>query len=175
VIDRKQLHKQLHPYPNGSARRALSFARAVRNTLQAEEDFASMCIHETEEYLALLRESRANIKMQVAEANEQITLVQEVLESDGISEISLSDDEDSSSTSSPPHSSDFICLEALNADTNSDRGRSAVVYNSPKINGNTSAYASSSSPNSNAEGSQGRLAEDGDSTATRGIGVGSGV
>jgi hypothetical protein len=105
----------------------------VRNTLQAEEDLTSLCITETEEYLGLLREQRTTIQTQVAEANAQIGLVREVLESGGISEMSSDEDEDSaSSASSPPRSSDFMCLAHYEANTMSDQDADEVMQNSPR-------------------------------------------
>ena len=93
----------------------------MRNTLQAKDDYTTMCITEAEEYLGLLREKKTTIKSQLAEAHEQIVLVKEVLDSDGISEISYSDDEDSmSSASSPPRFSDFLPLESVDTDVISD-------------------------------------------------------
>jgi hypothetical protein len=70
VIDSDWLCKQSHYHSKRSARRTLSHARAVRNTLQAEEDLATKYISEMEEYLQLLRENRADIQHQVAEASE---------------------------------------------------------------------------------------------------------
>jgi hypothetical protein len=93
----------------------------VRNTLQAKDDYTTMCITEAEEYLGLLREKKTSIKSQLAEAHEQIVLVKEVLDSDGISEISCSDNEDlMSSASSPPRFSDFLPLESVDTDVISD-------------------------------------------------------
>lgn len=105
----------------------------MRNTLQAEEDLTSLCITETEEYLGLLREQWVSIQTQVAEANAQVGLVREMLESGGISEMSSDEDEDSaSSASSPPRSSDFMCLEHHDANTMSDQDANEVVQNSPR-------------------------------------------
>jgi hypothetical protein len=119
--DINQLQRMVSARSASSARRALSFARAVRNTLQAKDDYTTMCITEAEEYLGLLREKKTSIKSQLAEAHEQIVLVKEVLDSDGISEISCSDDEDSmSSASSPPRFSDFLPLESVDTEVISD-------------------------------------------------------
>jgi len=119
--DINQLQRMVSARSASSARQALSFARAVHNTLQAKDDYTTMCITEAEEYLGLLREKKTSIKSQLAEAHEQIVLVKEVLDSDGISEISCSDDEDSmSSASSPPCFSDFLPLESVDTEVISD-------------------------------------------------------
>ena len=60
-----------------------------------------MYINETEEYLGILREKKALLHLRLAEADDQIGVVREVLDSDGIPEVSLSDDEDSSSDTFP--------------------------------------------------------------------------
>jgi len=52
--DINQMGKQIHIRSWASACKALSFVRAVRATLQAEEQSAIMHINETEEYLGLL-------------------------------------------------------------------------------------------------------------------------
>jgi len=70
----------------------------VRATLLAEEDSASKQIDEMEEYLGLLREKRALIQVRVSEADEQLGMVRDALDSDGIAEISQSDDDSSVST-----------------------------------------------------------------------------
>jgi hypothetical protein len=92
-------------HSRNSACRALSFARAVRATLKAKQDSASMHINEIEEYLGILREEKAFIDMQMVEAEEQVGMVREVLDSEGIPEVSLSDDEGPSPPSSPLASS----------------------------------------------------------------------
>jgi len=61
-----------------------------------------MHINEIEEYLGILREEKAFIDMQMVEAEEQVGMVREVLDSEGIPEVSLSDDEGPSPPSSPP-------------------------------------------------------------------------
>ena len=70
----------------------------MRATLLAEEDSASKQIDEMEEYLGLLREKRALIQVRVSEADEQLGMVRDALDSDGIAEISQSDDDSSVST-----------------------------------------------------------------------------
>jgi hypothetical protein len=109
--DSFQVQTKIHIHSRKGARQALSFARAVRASLKADEDSASMHINEIEEYLGILREEKASIESQVAEAEEQIGMVREMLDSNGIPEVSLSDDEDASTTSIPPASSDFMCLD----------------------------------------------------------------
>lgn len=91
----------------------------------AQEDTASKEINEMEEYLGLLRAKRDIIHIRVSEADEQVGLVKEALDSDGIAEACLSDDEAPSSPSSPPHSSDYLCPEAWDSD--SERDTSSVV------------------------------------------------
>ena len=88
----------------------------MRASLKAEEEYAAMQINEIEEYLGLMREKQADIHLQVAEAEEQVGLVHEVLESDGIPEVSLSDDEDSSS-SLHPTPPDYIDRNLSSLDT----------------------------------------------------------
>jgi hypothetical protein len=110
--DSFQVQTKIHIHSRKGARQALSFARAVRASLKADEDSASMHIDEIEEYLGILREEKASIESQVAEAEEQIGMVREMLDSNGIPEVSLSDDEDASTTSIPPASSDFMCLDS---------------------------------------------------------------
>ena len=97
----------------------LTFARAVRATLLAEEDMASKKIDEMEVYLGLLRAKKTMIQIQVSEADEQLGMVKEALDSDGIAEVSQSDDEGDSVASSPPHSSDFVSLD-LDSESKSD-------------------------------------------------------
>ena len=87
--------------------------------MEAEEEFATVHINETEEYLGLLREKRAIIQTRVSNAEEKIGMAQEVLDSNGIPEISLSDDEDANSSDYPP-SSDFMATETSSADSGSD-------------------------------------------------------
>ena len=101
--DSFQVQTKIHIHSQKGACQALSFARAVR---------ASMHINEIEEYLGILQEEKASIESQVAEAEEQIGMVREMLDSNGIPEVSLSDNEDASTTSIPPASSDFMCLDS---------------------------------------------------------------
>ena len=110
--DSFQVQTKIHIHSRKGARQALSFARAVRASLKADEDSASMHTNKIEEYLRILREEKASIESQVAEAEEQIGMVREMLDSNGIPEVSLSDDEDASTTSIPPASSDFMCLDS---------------------------------------------------------------
>lgn len=88
----------------------------------AQEDSASKEIDEMEEYLGLLRAKRDIIHIQVSEAEEQVGLVREALDSDGIAEVCLSDDEAPSSPSSLPHSSDYLCPEAWDSDSEQNTG-----------------------------------------------------
>jgi len=61
----------------------------------------NMHINEAEEYIGLLRARKAAIQTQVADAEEQIGVVRDILDSDGIPEISLADDEDDHDPASP--------------------------------------------------------------------------
>ena len=90
----------------------------MRATLVAEEDKASKQIDEMEEYLGLLRSQKAVIQIRVSEADEQLGMVKEALDNDGIAEVSQSDDEDSAG-SSPPQSSDYACIDS-DSDYDSD-------------------------------------------------------
>jgi hypothetical protein len=87
----------------------------VRATLKAEEDTATMHINEIEEYLGILQEHKCSLEMQVAEAEEQISMVWEILDSNGIPEVSLSDDESTPPPSSSPTSSGFAGLGILSS------------------------------------------------------------
>jgi hypothetical protein len=100
----------------------------VQATIQTKEDYTSKHIDEVEEYLGLLQAKRATIQHQVTEAEEQLSMVWEALDSDGIAEVSLSDNE-SSSASSPPQSSDYMCPEGLGSDVESNT-ETSTSYNS---------------------------------------------
>lgn len=86
-----QMNKQITLRSRNAARRALTLARAVRASLEAEENTVEHQINETEEYLGLLREKQAITQMRKAEAEEQVGMVRDVLDQDGIPEISMSD------------------------------------------------------------------------------------
>jgi hypothetical protein len=86
----------------------------------AEENSASRQIDETEAYLGLLRAKKAMIQVRVSEAEEQLGMVKEVLDSDGIAEGAQSDDEVFFATS-PPRSSDFVSIDT---DSESDSDHS---------------------------------------------------
>ena len=77
----------------------------------------SMQIDEAEEYIGLLRVKQAAIQT-VADADEQIGVVWNILDSDGIPEVSLSD-EDGHNPSSDfhPPSSDFISMQYPHSDS----------------------------------------------------------
>ena len=102
-----------------SARCVLTFVRAVRATLKAKEEYTAKHIDKMEEYVGMLRVKRAMIQLKVSKADEQLGRVKEALDSDGIAEVSLSDNE-SSSASLPPQSSDFLCREGMESDVESD-------------------------------------------------------
>ena len=91
-----------------------------------------MHINETEEYLGLLREKRAIIQTRVSDVEEKIGIAREVLDSDGIPEISLSDDEDASSSDYPP-SSDFMVMETSSADSGSDPDQISIEDSSMQL------------------------------------------
>ena len=94
----------------------------MRSTLLAEENSASRQIDETEAYLGLLRAKKAMIQVGVSEADEQLGMVKEVLDSDGIAEGAQSDDEVFAATS-PPQSSDFVSIDTdseSDSDSHSD-------------------------------------------------------
>jgi len=149
--DINQMGKQIHIRSRASARKALSFARAVRATLQAEEQSAIMHINETEEYLGLLREKKALIELRLAEAHDQVGAVREVLDSDGIPEISLSDDEESSSVTSPPTSVTSLPTSPKNfeldssdmeSDAESDTESSVLYYSRHHDNSDNTSSSS---------------------------------
>ena len=68
--------------------------QAVRATLKSKIETAMKEIIEMEEELGCLRIRRAMMEVQISEADDQIARVQEMLNQEGIPEISLSDDED---------------------------------------------------------------------------------
>ena len=78
-----------------------------------------MEINKAEEYLGLLRENQAAVQRRLKKADEQIGVVCDALYSDGISELSSSDDKDMHSDESEQHwySGDIIppssCLPDL--------------------------------------------------------------
>ena len=71
------------------AQRALHFSHAVRQTLLVQQCSAKTEIVEMEEYLGFLRAKMALIEARVAEADEQIGVIREVLDQHQISEGSL--------------------------------------------------------------------------------------
>ena len=81
-----------------------------------------------EEYLGLLRAKKAMIQIRVSEADEQLGMVREALDGDGIGEVALSDDGSSSSAPSPPRTSDCI-YPIMDSDEDSDEPQSST-YNS---------------------------------------------
>lgn len=87
------------------SRRALSFARAVRESVEIERKLALAHIREMEEYLGVLRAQFQVLEDRVQQADEQICDTRLSLSMDGITEYSLSDDED---TYPAPPSSDLI-------------------------------------------------------------------
>lgn len=115
----------------------------MRNTLHAQEELEAMRINEAEEYLGLLRAKMAITQVQVAEADEQIGIVRELLNSDGIPEVSLSDDEDDDLNSRPesyhPSSSGVMKFpESSVSDTESECGP-VEVSTSPNEDRRTSS------------------------------------
>jgi hypothetical protein len=79
-----------------------------------------MHINETEEYLGLLRARKALVELRLSEADDQVGIVREILDSDGIPEISLSDDEDSSSVVAPPTSPKNIGMNSSDVDSDTE-------------------------------------------------------
>ena len=68
--------------------------QAVCATLKSKIETAMKEINEMEEELGCLRIRRAMMEVQISEADDQIARVQEMLNREGIPEISLLDDED---------------------------------------------------------------------------------
>ena len=68
--------------------------QAVYSTFQAEDSTMAMEINEMEEYLGLLREKQAAVQMKLRQADEEIGGVWGAFHSDGISELSPSDESD---------------------------------------------------------------------------------
>ena len=126
-------------HSRNSARRALSFARAVRATLKAEQDSASTHINEIEEYLGILQEEKAFIDMQMVEADEQIGMVREAIESERIPEVSLSDDERLAPPSSPLASS----ISMLGTDSEGSDSIPPILNEYPRHYGSPDSGSSS--------------------------------
>lgn len=89
-----QRQRKLESYSRLSARRTLGYVQAVRATLRAKIDSAMKEINETEEELGCLRIRKVMMEVQMSEADDQIAMVREMLNKDGIPEIPLSDHED---------------------------------------------------------------------------------
>ena len=94
ATDQKYIHKQIHSHSHSGAHRGLTFAKAARATLEAEEHYTSTHINEMEEYLGILQEKKAMIQLTLPAADDQIGTVGEALDSNEILETSLSDDDD---------------------------------------------------------------------------------
>jgi hypothetical protein len=60
------------------------------------------------------------IQLRVSEAEEQLGMVREVLDSDGIAEASHSDTEYTSEPSSPPRAMDYTCPDGSDEDSDSE-------------------------------------------------------
>lgn len=100
-----------------------------------------MRIDEAEEYIGLLRASQAAIQTQVADADEQIGIVRHILDSDGIPEISLSDEDDGDPSSEfHPPSSDFVSAPYAGSDSDFESDHSSS--NPLSASGSTHAAAS---------------------------------
>ena len=107
----------------------LAFARAVCASLQAEEDSFSKQIEEMEKYLRLLQTKRAMVQIKALEADEQLGMIKEALDSDGIPEAQLSDNESDYAASSP-HSSDFVYADGSESESDLEPAyKSTTVYN----------------------------------------------
>lgn len=75
-----KIHKTIHIHSCSTAQRALRFSRAVRQTLLSQQHTADLEITEIEEYLGFLRSNRLVIETRVAEAEEQIGVIREVVD-----------------------------------------------------------------------------------------------
>ena len=104
-----QIIKTIHVHSQSTAQRALHFSHAVRQTLLVQQCSAKTEIVEMEEYLGFLRAKMALIEAQVAEADEQIGVIWEVLDQHQISEGSLfrNDEPNISASSSSVESDDY--------------------------------------------------------------------
>jgi hypothetical protein len=98
-----------------------------------------MHINEIEEYLGILRVNKCSLEIQVAEAEEQIGKVREVLDSNGIPEVSLSDDE---STYSVPSSPTLSGITDLGVNSRPD-GFSMMSHFYPRCSGTPDSGSSS--------------------------------
>ena len=98
-----------------------------------------MHINEIEEYLGILWANKCSLEIQVAEAEEQIGMVREVLNSNGILEVSLSDDE---STYSIPCSPTLSGITDLGVNSRPD-GFSTMSHFYPRHSGTPDSSSSS--------------------------------
>lgn len=114
----------------------------MRRTLIAEEELNNRRIEEAEEYLGVLRSHHGVIMLQVDCADEEIGRVKHSLDTDGIPEISLSDEEDNEESSSDylhPPSSDLVCenintpsINADSADTSPESEQDSEPHTTPE-------------------------------------------
>jgi hypothetical protein len=107
----------------------LNLARATRQSLLIEEQLANQRVKEGEMTMALLYSNVKRAHVQVAEADLRIGALRATLDSEGISEISLSDDEESTfdiipATSSCKSSEDFN----NESDSGSDNSKYSTFY-----------------------------------------------
>ena len=127
----------MESYTCNSARHTLGYAQAVHTTLKSKIETAKNEINEMEEELGCLRIRKAMMEVQVSEADDQIAMVWEMLNWDGIPEVSLSDDEDN-------HQLSDFCQYPLSSwadpladsQSSSSNSHNDDNYEAPKISGN---------------------------------------
>jgi hypothetical protein len=90
-----QYYKVLQSYERQEKRQALNLARATRQSLLIEEQLASQQLKEGETMMELLQSNAKRAHVRVTEADLHIGTLRAMLDAEGISEISLSDDEES--------------------------------------------------------------------------------
>jgi hypothetical protein len=105
----------------------LNLARATRQSLLVEEQLANQRVKEGEMMMELLLSNVKRAHVQVAEVDLRIGALRATLDAEGISEISLSDDEESAFDIIPASSS-CKSSEDLNDESYSDNSKYSIVY-----------------------------------------------
>ena len=122
-----QYHKALQSYERQEKRKALSLAHATRQSLVIEEQLANQRVKEAEIMMDLLYSNVKRAHVQVAEVDMHIGALRAMLDAEGISEISLSDDEESPFDIIPATSS-CESSEGLSNESDSDSGKYSIFY-----------------------------------------------
>ena len=96
----------------------MNLARATRQSLLVEEHLASQRLKEGETMMELLQTTVKQAHVRVAEADLHIGTLRAMLDAEGISEVSLSDDEEST----------FDIIPATSSDNESDSDSTGSMY-----------------------------------------------